>query len=191
MGLGQVQAVGAWHFPEKCNRIQPKNPHPAIKIESDNPHHFQQQFRIGKVQVDLIMTECAPDVFFACRCLDLAQQRAGSWAYHLAQVSCRVRHDKVVAARRFITLKLFKPFTASRTVIDDEIRHEPIFAGDRLDILPLTKGFIHLAVVQYRETVIRTVGKEGQNMDTGDDIMEVPIKEGLQGVQRLLIVTHH
>jgi len=68
-------------------------------------------------------------------------------------------------------------------VVDDQIRHQPIITGNRLDIGPLAKIFIDLKIVDDAEAVITAIGKERQNMHSADGLADMGLQKAVQRPQ--------
>ncbi|NJM32630.1 MAG: hypothetical protein HC848_06960 [Limnobacter sp.] len=52
-------------FPDKAYCIQTNHLDTIFYVGQNNAQHFQQQFRVGKIQINLITAKGAPHVFFA------------------------------------------------------------------------------------------------------------------------------
>ena len=67
MRLVKMKTGRAGLFPQKPNRIQPEHTHALVYIKAQQTHKFAQEIGIGKIKVDLIRPEGAPDELFARR----------------------------------------------------------------------------------------------------------------------------
>ena len=86
MGFRQMNAVGARHFPDEGDGVEPDNPQSLVDQEAQNSNVLDQQAGIGEVHVDLVMGEGAPDIAQPCRRFDRVEKRVRAWPDDLAQV---------------------------------------------------------------------------------------------------------
>jgi len=58
-------------------------------------------------------------------------------------------------------------------MIDHQIHHQIKISGDGTDILPAAPVGIDLTVINYRKTIVRTVGKKRQDMHIINRVLQM------------------
>ena len=105
----KMNTGGTDRFPQVGDRIQPDHACAVTHISQKNINELQQHLRIGKIQVNLVLAECCPDMTHTTVGIDLSQQRAVARARHLAQIRVGGHFYEVAIGWRNIGNKVGKP----------------------------------------------------------------------------------
>ena len=97
--FGEIKTAAASCFPHVADGIQPKRADPSVQVMPEQAGDLQHQRRIGKVQIDLVVSESAPDVPWAGLCLHGAQQWTGAGTGYCAEIIVWTGFHKVPGAR--------------------------------------------------------------------------------------------
>ena len=65
VSLMQMNARCARFLPQEADRVEPKDADAFFEVQPNDLQEFQQHFRVGKVEVDLIVAERASQLFDA------------------------------------------------------------------------------------------------------------------------------
>ena len=77
----------------------------------------------------------------------------------------------------FNKIKKFR--TSPGQMVDHEVKHQFVITGNILYVLPGTKGFIHLPVIDRCESPVSGGREEGQNMNGMNLPSEIPVYHSL------------
>ncbi len=58
-------------------------------------------------------------------------------------------------------------------MVNDQVGHEFEFFSYPADMAPVTKGFVNLCIINHRKAVIRTKGKERQDMNPRNNAFQL------------------
>ena len=139
VGLLQVDAAGAGDLPQESHGIQPEDTHPLVQVMAQDGDKLLEYLRVAKIQVYLVVAEGTPYMAGARGGFHLAQQRRGARAHHGTEVVVGAGGTKIPRARGAILQEVLEPQAASRAVVDDQVRHQVVVAGDGVDIGPVAQ----------------------------------------------------
>ena len=66
MGLTQMQTVSTQLFPKKRHRIQANKTRALLYVKKIDFYKLEQNIRVGKIEINLILRECRPDMTNPC-----------------------------------------------------------------------------------------------------------------------------
>jgi len=132
----------------------------------------------------VVQTEGCPDQSLARSRLHRGQEGQGARTDDLREVCSLLDGDEIVGELGIVFQKFLEPATAGRDVVDDGVEHEAEVAAQALDVCPRTEVGIDDCIVDDGEAIVGGVGEERQDVDTGDDTLDVLLQHLGQGLQR-------
>ncbi len=183
MGLSQVNAGRAGFLPNKGHRIEAQGAHAVIDMRAQDRHKGQQHFGVREIKIDLIMREGAPQMLDPVCGLHPPQQIMRARAHDGGEIGGRVRLEIEFIIRRMALQVIGKPLRAGRAVVEHQIRHQGEPLCDPLHIRPIAQCRVHREIIGHRETVIGGEGEIGQDMQAGERISQLGLREIAQQIQ--------
>ncbi len=184
--LGQVNAGRTDLLPKEGHRIQPNDLHPIVDMQPHDPKELQQHLGITEIQIDLIVAEGTPDMASSIGRYDLAQQWMRARPDDLAQILFR-RGLEEELIEWFVTLQVaIEPSSLAGHMVQHQIGHQLEVTRDTPNIGPVAQIGVYRPIVGYCETVVRRIGKEGQDMDRTDRVGQMSVQKVMQHIQRLV-----
>ena len=97
MGLRQVQTGRSDFLPQEGNGIEADELRAMRDVDQESIDDVEQNIRVGKVEVYLIVAEGCPHLLASGRRIHLAEERQSAWAHNMQKIGLVLDDDEVAA----------------------------------------------------------------------------------------------